>query len=287
MKIIALAVLLAGSAAFAQQGVDLASRQRLFVAGFNSTDAVAATGWTYNGTQSLATADAAINGASTLYLDGSNRVQGIQYNGSTAIRILGNVPVLPGSDQSISLGAPTVRWSTAYFADYQRALGTSSSFSYPQGTITTNTTAVGNVGVSGPDVLQTYTLPASGLVTTGRGFRVRAWGTTANNANAKTVSLKFGTATLITKQLTASIAGTWDIEAYCVRTGASAQDCYAVATNSGGTTVAATDGATVQRLSAFGAQTQTETGTLDIATVSTVSTTNNDIVSEGLIIEGI
>lgn len=246
-----------------------------------------ATGWTYNGSQSLATLDASVATGRRYYFDGASRVISIFSNGS-ALMVAGALPWAPATDQAINLGNSTdKRWSTVYAADYQRILGTSSSYSRPQGTITTDTTAVGNVGASGPDVLQTYTLPANGLVSTGRGFRVHAWGTTANNANAKTVSLTFGSATLITKQLTASIAGTWEIEATCIRTGTSAQDCWAVAHNSGGTTVAATDGATVMRVSAFGAQTQTETGTLAIATGSTVSTSNNDIVSEGLIIEGL
>lgn len=273
-----------------ERGVFLASpvpsRGRLFSAGFSSADAQSATGWTYTGAQSLATSDAAVLTNQVIYLDGNSRTQGFSFNGS-AIRVLGNVPLTPASDQSISLGSPSIRWSVFYVQDIQKILGTGTGYSRPQGTISTDTTAVGNVGASGPDVLQTFTLPASSIVVTGRGFKVKAWGTTANNANAKTVSLTFGSATLITKQLTASIAGRWTIEAYCIRTGASAQDCYAEAINSGGTTVAATDGATVMRLDAFGAQTQTETGTLAVATGSTVTTATNDIVSEGLVIEGL
>lgn len=249
--------------------------------------AQAASGWVFNGTQSLAATDAAVATNSIMYFNGAARSVGISFDG-TSFRMLGSSPWTPAADQFSSLGNPVdKRWSTVFAADYQRILGTSTGYSFPQGTITTNTTAVGNLGASGPDTLQTFTLPANALTVTGRGFKVRAWGTTANNANAKSVRLSFGSAALITKQLTASIAGTWDIEAVCIRTGASAQDCYVSANNNGGTTVSSTDGASVLRLAAFGAQTQTESGTLAIATQSTVSTSDNDIVSEGLVIEAL
>lgn len=262
------------------------ARGRFGPPGTSTADIIAAVGWTYNGTQALATLDAAIAQGRTLYLDGASRVIGISNDG-TNINILGAASPAPNTDQNLNLGSTSKRWSTLYIQDIQKILGTGTGYSQPQGTINTNTTAVGNVGASGPDVLQTFTLPASSLVVTGRGFKVKAWGTTANNANAKTVSLTFGGATLITKQLTASIAGRWLINAYCIRTGTSTQDCYAEAINSGGTTVAATDGATVMRFDAFAAQTQTETGTLAVATGSTVTTSSNDIVSEGLVIEGL
>lgn len=155
------------------------------------------------------------------------------------------------------------------------------------GCMEANPTGVGNVGASGPDDLQTYQLPASTLNAANRGIRIKAWGTTANNANAKTVRLTIGPGptALITKQLTASIAGFWKLEATILRTGASTQDYFAEARNYGGTTVSSTDGATVAMLASVGTLTQTETNALDIKVQSTVSTSNNDIVSEGLIVE--
>lgn len=165
--------------------------------------------------------------------------------------------------------------------------GTGATGSKVNGLISANTTGVGNVGASGPDDLQVYNLAANTLTTTARGIRIRAWGTTANNANAKTVRLTIGPTptALITKQLTASIAGFWELEATILRTGASAQDYFAKAVNYGGTTVSSTDGATVAMLASVGTLTQTETNALDIKVQSTVSTSNNDIVSEGLIVE--
>ena len=152
-------------------------------------------------------------------------------------------------------------------------------------TVSANSTSVGNVGASGPDDLITYTLPANALTTAGRGIRVKAWGTTANNANAKTVRLVFGGTTLVTKQLTASVAGTWNIEATILRTGASAQKFYAAAENDNGTTVSSTDGATVLRIASANTCAETESGTIVIKGQSTVSTADNDIVQQALIVE--
>ena len=48
----------------------------------------ASSGWTYNGTQSLATGDAAIATNSCLYLNGATRTIGLCYDG-TSVRIVG------------------------------------------------------------------------------------------------------------------------------------------------------------------------------------------------------
>jgi hypothetical protein len=149
------------------------------------------------------------------------------------------------------------------------------------GNLDANSTGVGNVGASGPDDLQVYTLPANALIHASRGLKVKCYGTTTNNPNAKTVRLLFGTTTVITKQLTASVAGFWVLEATILRTGTSAQDIFGEAVNYGGTAVSSTDGATVQDLATFATATETETAAIDIKTQSTVSTTDNDIISQG------
>lgn len=176
------------------------------------------------------------------------------------------------NDGTVKVGAGTVS-------------GASTTMSRVGGALNVDSTGVGNVGASGPDTLQTYSLPANALTLASRGLKIKAYGTTANNANAKTVRLIFGGTTLITKQLTASIAGVWEIEAVILRTGSSAQDYYAKALNNGGTTVSSTDGATVYSIQAFGTATETETGAITISTQSTASTADNDIVSQGLIVE--
>jgi hypothetical protein len=153
------------------------------------------------------------------------------------------------------------------------------------GDLAADSTGVGNTGACGPDDLQSYTLPANTLVFANRGLKIRAYGTTANNANAKTVRLVFGGTTVLTKQLTASVAGTWEFEAVVLRTGASAQDIFSEAANFGGTTVSSTDGATVQNLGAFATATETETAAIVIKTQCTTATADSDIVSQGLVVE--
>lgn len=153
------------------------------------------------------------------------------------------------------------------------------------GKLANSATGVGNVGASGPDDLKTYTLPANALNSNGKGVKIRAYGTTANNANAKTVALVFGSQTVITKSLKVSVAGTWSIDANIVRSGASTQDVYVEATNNNGTALATADGETVFRQAAFVAGTQTETSTIVIKCQSTVSTGDSDIIHEGFLVE--
>lgn len=168
-------------------------------------------------------------------------------------------------------------------------MGTSSSPGVNAvGTANSNTTPVGNVGASGPDDLQTYSLPANALTTTGRCLRVTAIGNTANNANAKTVRLVIGPgpSVLVSKQLTASVSATWQLNATVCRTGASAQVVWATGENSGGTTISTTDGTTVSRIpTVVSTLAETETAALTIKTQSTASTSDNDIVSQVLIVE--
>ena len=136
-----------------------------------------------------------------------------------------------------------------------------------------NSTAVGNVGV-GEDDLITYTLPVSSLNANGKTIRIRAWGTAANNANAKTVKVYFGTAVILTTALTVSVADSWWVEALVTRTGASTQDAVARLEETG---------ANAMDMEVSTA-TQTDTAAIVIKLTGT-ATTDNDIVQEGLLVE--
>src|SRR5262245_47114153 len=85
-----------------------------------------------------------------------------------------------------------------------------------------NHTGVGNVG-AGEDDLMTYTLPANSLFA-GKGVRVLAWGTGANNNNAKTLKFYFGTVALVNTALTNNQSDRWFIQAIIIATGTDAQD---------------------------------------------------------------
>ncbi len=141
------------------------------------------------------------------------------------------------------------------------------------GALKVNSTAVGNVG-AGTDDLITYSLPANTLNANGRTIRINAWGTTANNAAAKTVTLEFGSQTIMTQALTANIAGTWRITAYVSRTGSGTQDIFAELLQL----------ATVVHKQTLTAGTQTDTAAITIKCTGT-ATSDNDIVQEGLVVE--
>lgn len=221
---------------------------------------------------------------------GSLQIKGLAANGGaeTAV-VIGNGATLASTQSLVQF-----RNGASFSSTKVGELTATGVFSTPMGTSTTlsphpsvanvNTTAVGNVGASGPDDLITYSLPANALSANGKGVRVKCWGTTANNANAKTVQFVFGTVTFA-KQLTASVAGRWEFEALVFRTGSSTQDIWVEATNYGGTTVSSTDGATVQNLATFTTGTETDTGIITIKCQSTVSTANDDIVQEGMLVE--
>lgn len=145
------------------------------------------------------------------------------------------------------------------------------------GKLNVNTTAVGNVG-AGTDDLMTYSLPADVLGSNGKGVRITAWGTTANNANAKTVAILFGASSLGSLALTTNNAGRWRVMAEIIRTGSNAQT-YNINIGNG-----------LSTSSLLGYVNQcadiTETDTAGITIKCTgVGVADNDIVQKGMIVE--
>jgi len=155
-------------------------------------------------------------------------------------------------------------------------MGASSSAATVGGKANVNTTAVGNVG-AGTDDLITYTLPANSLSANGKGVRITAWGTTANNANSKTLTLNFGSTAILTNSLTTSIAGVWRIEAEVFRTGASTQDYSSQLVTTGTAGVALND-------LEIGTSAQTDSSNITIKCTG-AATSDNDIVQEGMLVE--
>lgn len=138
-------------------------------------------------------------------------------------------------------------------------------------TLDVDVAAVGNVG-GGTDDLITFDIPANIFGTDGKAVRVKAWGTTANNADAKTVTFVVGSQTVLTTALTTSIAGQWEIEVSIVRTGSNTQDIRA----------RLLQGATVIFDQELTAGTQTDNAAITIKCTG-AATSNNDIVQEGMI----
>lgn len=110
----AAACLLLSGLAFAHLGGG--AREALTGTSYTNSQAQSATGWTYNGTQSLSIGDIAIPINSEIYLNGATRSHGVTYDG-TDIKVLGVAPITPASDQGINLGKPGVRWSNLYLGE--------------------------------------------------------------------------------------------------------------------------------------------------------------------------
>jgi len=88
-----------------------------------------------------------------------------------------------------------------------------------------DTTGVGNVG-AGEDILMTYSLPANALNANGKGIRVTVYGTIANNANAKTVKVYFGSTVIYSASMTINQAYKWTAQFTAIRTGVDTQDVF-------------------------------------------------------------
>ena len=153
-------------------------------------------------------------------------------------------------------------------------MGTGAGQASSIGVANVNNTAVGNVG-AGEDDLITYPLDANSFSANKRGVRIRAWGTAANNANAKTLKLYFGTQIIVTTSLTVNQVDTWQVEATVWKTGASTQDWQTQLVEAGTATLIDIENGTA---------TQTDTGAITIKCTGE-ATTNDDILQEGVFIE--
>ena len=254
-------------------------------------------GWrVYNGATTTATEYARGEWVSNVFTislvtnGGSNRFMNIGSESDTGMSFLVNAATrwgisnsadayvfYPTTTNAQDVGAAAFRVRTLYLgASVQLLMGTSTASTSIIGAANVNTTAVGNVG-AGTDDLITYSLPANAMTTATKGVRITAWGTTANNVNAKTVTLNFGGTAILTNALTASIAGVWRIEADVFSTGASAQDAIAQLVTTGTAGVALND---VE----FTTMTETSTGAIVIKCTGT-ATDNDDIVQQGLLVE--
>lgn len=150
-----------------------------------------------------------------------------------------------------------------------QTIGTGSATVKAVGLLHNSHTTTGNI-TTGEDDLITYPMPASTLVVTGQVLEYEVAGTFANNADAKTVKVYFGTTLVCTLAAAASIAGSWRAKISVRRTGASAQSWVAEATRTitgGGAAIANTSGTC----------TETETGIITLKSTGEGVTTNDII----------
>lgn len=145
---------------------------------------------------------------------------------------------------------------------------------------TVNTTAVGNIG-AGEDTLITYSLPATTLYQAGKGVRITAWGTTANNSNPKTIKMYFGSTVILTTALTISQVGVWRAVAEVYSTGSSAQTYISDLNQGGATTIVDAEQGTAS---------ETDTAAIVIKCTGTVTDggggiNDSDLIQKGLLVE--
>jgi hypothetical protein len=127
------------------------------------------------------------------------------------IVIGGNIHTLTdnSTQSSVQLGLGLSSGTTKMRAlEWTARMGTSTTFSPVPSVAHKDISAVGNVG-GGEDDLMSYTLPANALSAAGKGVRITANGTTANNSNPKTVKLYFGGTEIATLALTVSQVNAW------------------------------------------------------------------------------
>lgn len=130
---------------------------------------------------------------------------------------------------------------------------------------------VGNVG-TGEDTLASKNVVANTLATSGQSVNFEAYGTTANNANVKTLRVRFGIAGVTlaaSRTMTPSVANSWYLKGSIYRTSSATQN--AVVTFHDG---AATEVDVVTTLD------QTLTGDV-LLKITGEATANNDIVLQG------
>lgn len=133
---------------------------------------------------------------------------------------------------------------------------------------------VGNVG-TGEDDLQTYTLPASTLISTGDSVKIEAQYVIVNNANQKRIKLFFGSATIFDTTATGlatSVSYVVNVEARVFKDGSNTQryTLNYTATPSSGTAILGTT---------YGTATQTDTSTITIKGTGETNAASNDDVT--------
>jgi hypothetical protein len=113
--------------------------------------------------------------------------------------------------------------------------------------LSVNVTPVANSGTSETDTMW-YVMPGGTLSADGMAIEVVAFGTSANNANTKTVRLYFG-ATKVLEFAVAASATPWRAHMHVARSGATAQVATADATGTTGTGVLGGGAAPAETLS--------------------------------------
>ena len=135
-----LATLLVGAFALAS---GTGARARFAPPGTSAADittaAIAATGWSSDGSYTSTALNVALAVNQTLYLNAGHTIGFV--NDDTDLKIVGAVPLTPASDQGINLGKPTVRWSNLYATGVNLGVSGARTWSSTAPTITSACTS--------------------------------------------------------------------------------------------------------------------------------------------------
>lgn len=228
--------------------------------------------WTYTGVHTFNHGKFALRDTAN---DNSITIQSA--GNETADRTL-TVPLLGANDTAMTLGTAQSVTGVKTFNDGAALLkaGNGTATFLARGVLNLQHNAVGTGADTTEITAHTYTLPANSLSANGKAVRVRAWGTTAANANNKTWKLQWGGTDIYTTGAVAANAKNWAIEATIIRTAAGAQDIHVTGHFNGAL------------ITASNITTATENEATDLAITSRIqngTASANDIVEEGFIVE--
>lgn len=168
-------------------------------------------------------AQGAVDIDSTLNVDGTANIEG-----ATVVDDTLNVTGATDLDSTLNVdGAATFNVSATVKP------GTAADTARVGGVLSVNTTQAGNI-LTGEDDLASFSVPANALAVNGQSIWFEAAGKCANNANAKTVRVRFGTAgvnlILEVAHITLNAVMHWVARGRIIRTGAATQKAYVVFT---------------------------------------------------------
>lgn len=123
---------------------------------------------------------------------------------------------------TVAPGTQTITRPTVFTGGLTFSAGTGSATPSVGGVLTSSVTAFTTTS-GAEETAVTYPVPANTLVTTARGLRITAFGSAANNANAKTIRLYLGSVAQFSPSVTTGSARVWTLDVKILRTGANAQ----------------------------------------------------------------
>lgn len=162
--------------------------------------------------------------------DGVGETCSSYHTGSGAAERLEVTRTISSSATQIALTGRVANTRTAYFGAFRAVASEFTPYWAPLFLPFTRLYSqtgggVGNVG-AGADLLLTMLLPANTLAENQQSLLLIGHGTVANNANAKTVRLQFGSDVLVERALPAGAAANWLVMAIITRTGAATQSAW-------------------------------------------------------------